>query len=87
MAAAVNSQFYGTPGYGYGTTSSSSHISGGHLGSSTSGLHGIAPSGNGTAGGHMGPQPIYHLSSLPPPASIAEPGSNPLDDVLKTPCK
>lgn len=87
MAAAVNGQFYGAAGYGYGT-SSSPHVSGGaHLGSSAAGLHGITPSGNGTGGPHMGPQPIYHLSSLPPPASIAEPGSNPLDDVLKTPCK
>ena len=33
----------------------------------------------------MGSQPIYHLSSLPPPPSIAEPGSNSLDDVLKAP--
>ena len=87
MAAAVNGQFYGAAGYGYGA-SSSPHVSGGgHLGSSAGGLHGIAPSGNGAGGPHMGPQPIYHLSSLPPPASIAEPGSNPLDDVLKTPCK
>jgi hypothetical protein len=33
----------------------------------------------------MGAQTIYHLSSLPPPPSIAEPGSNSLDDVLKAP--
>lgn len=33
----------------------------------------------------MGSQTIYHLSSLPPPPSISEPGSNSLDDILKAP--
>ena len=55
----------------------------GHLGSAGTGLHGLPTSGN--VGSHMGSQPIYHLSSLPPPPSIAEPGSNSLDDVLKAP--
>ena len=63
----------------------SPHVSAGtgHLGSAGTGLHGLPTSGN--VGSHMGSQPIYHLSSLPPPPSIAEPGSNSLDDVLKAP--
>ena len=70
-------------GYGY---SGSPHVSsggGGSLAGSGSGLHGLPTTGNGTS--HMGSQTIYHLSSLPPPPSISEPGSNSLDDILKAP--
>ena len=74
-----------TLGYGYGSAGSPHVSSGGsasHLGTAGTGLHGLPTTGNGS---HMGSQPIYHLSSLPPPASIAEPGSNSLDEVLKAP--
>jgi hypothetical protein len=82
---AVLRNFCSCPGYGYGAASP--HVSAGgsasHLGSAGSGLHGLPTTGNGSS--HMGAQTIYHLSSLPPPPSIAEPGSNSLDDVLKAP--
>ena len=77
--------FCSCTGYGYGAASPhvSAGGSAGHLGSAGSGLHGLPTTGNGSC--QIGSQTIYHLSSLPPPPSIAEPGSNSLDDVLKAP--
>ena len=57
-------------GAGYGTT--------GGTGSVPGSAHSASHSANGA------PAPVYHLSTLPPPPSIIEPGTNSLEDVLKS---
>ena len=66
-----------------------------HQSSYSYGAAGTGASGvTGTSGAHAddytrkhAPEPVYHLNTLPPPPSIVEPGTNSLDDVLKSPSK
>lgn len=84
MAAAGFYPHHSTGSTGYGASTPTGYESTAARPHPTAG-HALA--GSPSASNASMPQAIYHLSNLPPPPSIAEPGTNSLEDVLKTPAR
>jgi len=78
MAAAAG--FYPSHQSGY-SAAAAGYGAGSSATSAGNAAHSVSHSANGA------PAQLYHLSTLPPPPSIIEPGTNSLDDVLKSPAR